>query len=127
TIALTGSNGKTTTKELIAAVWRCEGEVVHATKGNFNNHIGVPLTLCATPVDATTIVIEMGANQFGDIEQLVELAPADVRVITSIGYAHIERLENLDGVRRTKSEIFEHSDDAILAVVPESERMLLWL
>lgn len=126
-IALTGSNGKTTTKELIAALWSCEGDVVHATKGNFNNHVGVPLTLCATPVDATTIVIEMGANQFGDIELLVGLAPADVRVITSIGYAHIERLQDLDGVRRAKSEIFEHGDDASLAVVPESERMRLWL
>ena len=126
-IALTGSNGKTTTKELIAAVWRAEGAVLHATKGNFNNHIGVPLTLCATPLDATVIVLEMGANRFGDIDELIALAPADVRVITSIGYAHIERLNNLDGVRRAKSEIFSHSDDTQLAVVPAVERMQLWL
>lgn len=126
-IALTGSNGKTTTKELIAAVWGCEGAVVHATKGNFNNHIGVPLTLCAMPSDATVLVLEMGANNFGDIEELVGLAQADVRVITSIGYAHIENLKNLDGVRKVKSELFCDSDDALLAVVPEVERMRLWL
>ncbi len=126
-IALTGSNGKTTTKELIAAVWGVDGAVVHATRGNLNNHIGVPLTLCATPVDATAIVIEMGANQFGDIAELVRMAPADVRVITSIGYAHIEGLGSLEGVRRVKSEIFGASGDALLAVVPETERMQLWL
>ena len=102
-IALTGSNGKTTTKELLVAVWRACGAHVHATKGNFNNHIGVPLTLCALPVGADTIIIEMGTNQFGDIEELVALAPADLRVLTSIGYAHLENLGNLDGVRRAKS------------------------
>lgn len=127
TIALTGSNGKTTTKELIAAVWGSEGARVHATAGNFNNHVGVPLTLCATPAEVDVLVVEMGANQFGDIEELIALAPAAVRCVTSIGYAHIEKLRSLEGVRRVKSELFKHADDAQLAVVPETERMMLWL
>lgn len=125
-IALTGSNGKTTTKELIAALWRTRG-TVHATAGNLNNHIGVPLTLCAMPANTKTLVLEMGANKFGDIAELIAIAPADVRVITSIGYAHIENLRDLDGVRKVKSEIFEHDEAECLAVVPVAERMLLWL
>ena len=123
-IALTGSNGKTTTKELLAALWGTLG-VVHATRGNFNNHIGVPLTLCEIPVEAQFLVIEMGANGPDDIGELVALAPADVRVITSIGAAHIEGFGGLDGVRRAKSQIFHHATAETLAVVPETEPALV--
>lgn len=123
-VALTGSNGKTTTKELLTAIWSTVAPV-HATVGNLNNHIGVPLTLCATPADARTMILEMGANRFGDISELVALAPADVRIITSIGHAHIEGLGSLDGVRRVKSEIFERSDADTIAVVPQEERSKL--
>jgi UDP-N-acetylmuramoyl-tripeptide--D-alanyl-D-alanine ligase len=120
-IALTGSNGKTTTKELLVAVWSTIS-TVHANVGNLNNHIGVPLTLCAIPQEAQTIVVEMGANQFGDISELIALAPADVRIITSIGHAHIEGFGSIEGVRRAKSEIFEQSTPQTLAVVPHTER-----
>ena len=119
-VALTGSNGKTTTKELIAAIFRGDGMTVHATAGNLNNHIGVPLTICDLPQACDVAVIEMGANQFGDISELIHIAPADVRLITSIGAAHLEILGDLDGVRRVKSEIFE-GGQAYAAVVPAAE------
>ncbi len=125
-IALTGSNGKTTTKEFLAALWGATTRV-HANAGNLNNHIGVPLTLCAIPVDAETLVIEMGANDFGDISELIALAAADMRIITSIGHAHIEGFGDLDGVRQGKSEIFERSTSETVAVVPRQERERLSL
>lgn len=127
TIALTGSNGKTTTKELTAAVLRACGRRVHATAGNLNNHIGVPLTLCAMPQTADVSVVEMGCNQFGDISELIAFAPAEVRVVTSIGAAHLEVLGDLDGVRRAKSEIFEGATADTIALVPQSEREQLGL
>ncbi|MEZ4461152.1 MAG: UDP-N-acetylmuramoyl-tripeptide--D-alanyl-D-alanine ligase [bacterium] len=126
-IALTGSNGKTTTKEMVAALLEASGRVVHATPGNLNNHIGVPLTICAAPDDTEVLVLEMGCNKFGDISELVSIAACDVRVITSIGHAHIENLGDLDGVRRVKSEIFERADAQTVAVVPFDERERLGL
>ncbi len=126
TVALTGSNGKTTTKELCSAVFRTEFEHVHATAGNLNNHIGVPLTLCAIPLECELAIVEMGANDFGDIDELVRMAPGEVRIITSIGEAHLEALGDLNGVRRVKSEIFHVPNDAI-AVVPSEERRQLHL
>lgn len=121
-VALTGSNGKTTTKELVAALIGSAGKRVHATPGNLNNHIGVPLTILATPADAEVMVVEMGCNRFRDISELVKMAPCDVRVVTSIGYAHVEILGDLDGVRVAKSEIFEQADAQTVAVVPFDER-----
>ncbi len=121
TVSLTGSNGKTTTKEFLAALFRTIGPT-HHTPGNFNNHIGVPLTLCAIPAEAEFVVIEMGANDFGDIRELTELAPAHQRVLVSIGAAHLEKLGDLDGVRRVKSEIFEFSGPSTVAVIPEAHR-----
>lgn len=118
-IALTGSNGKTTTKELCAALCSTRGRT-HFTAGNLNNHIGVPLTLCALPLDAEFAVVEMGANAPGDIAELIELAPTDVRVITSIGAAHLEGFGDVDGVREAKSEIFGGAP-ARLAVYPSTE------
>lgn len=126
-VALTGSNGKTTTKELIASLLGTCGKRVHATPGNLNNHIGVPLTLCAAPDDAEALVLEMGCNRFRDISELIAIAPCDVRVVTSIGYAHVEVLGDLDGVRRAKSEIFEQANQDTVAVVPFDERDRLLL
>lgn len=105
-VGLTGSNGKTTTKELIASVLRTHFRT-HATGGNFNNHIGVPLTLLAMPADTEVAVIEMGANQPGDIAELVEIARPTVGLITNVGAAHLERLGDLDGVMRTKGALFD--------------------
>ena len=106
-IGLTGSNGKTTTKELIYSVLSTERSV-HATRGNFNNHIGVPLTLLAMPRDIEMAIIEMGANQPGDIQELAEIADPTIGLITNVGYAHLEKLKGLDGVRETKGALFRY-------------------
>lgn len=120
-VAITGSNGKTTTKELLRALWHHIGPTA-ATSGNLNNEIGVPLTLCALPEHAKISIIEMGAGKPGDIAELIALAPADVRLITSIGAAHLERLGGLDGVRAVKAGIFDLSTTSTVAVIPHHER-----
>ncbi len=103
---LTGSNGKTTTKELIYSVLQTR-KLVRATKGNFNNHIGVPLTLLSIPLDTEIAIVEMGANQPGDIQELVEIAEPTHGLITNVGAAHLEKLGDLDGVQRTKGALFD--------------------
>ncbi|MEM9986742.1 MAG: UDP-N-acetylmuramoyl-tripeptide--D-alanyl-D-alanine ligase, partial [Bacteroidota bacterium] len=103
---LTGSNGKTTTKEILYAVMQQEKKV-HATHGNFNNHIGVPLTLLAMPKDTEFAIIEMGANQPGDIAELAKIAEPTHGLITNVGAAHLEKLGNLAGVQRTKGALFD--------------------
>ncbi len=120
TIDVTGSNGKTTVKEMLALLWGAHGEAF-ATPGNLNNHIGVPLVLCDLPAECEHLMAEMGANGPGDISHLIAMAPGSERIITSIGMAHIEGFGSLDGVRRTKSEIFEGADAQTTAIVPFSE------
>ena len=105
-IGITGTNGKTTTKELLMAVLGSEKRI-HATKGNLNNHIGVPLTLLAMPRDIDFGIIEMGANKRGDIKELVEIAEPTHGLVTNIGHAHLERFGDLDGVRLTKGEMYD--------------------
>ena len=105
-IGITGTNGKTTTKELTHAVLSSEKRV-HATKGNLNNHIGVPLTLLSIPSDTEIAIIEMGANKLGDIAELAAIAEPDYGMITNIGYAHLERFGDIDGVTQTKGELFD--------------------
>lgn len=105
-IGLTGSNGKTTTKELLASVLRTKFKV-HATAGNYNNHIGVPLTILACPEEAEIAIIEMGTNQPGDIRELADIALPDYGLITNVGYAHLEKLISLDGVMVEKGQLFE--------------------
>lgn len=105
-IALTGSNGKTTTKEMIANVLDAAYKV-HKTEGNLNNHIGVPLTLLAMQPGIEVAVVEMGTNHFGEIKKLCEIAEPEFGLITNIGRAHTEFLQDIDGVRRAKGEIFE--------------------
>lgn len=121
TVAVTGSNGKTTTKEILARLWSLEGRV-HATRGNFNNLIGLPLTLCELPLKCDHVILEMGANSPIEIAQLIRIAPAHVRVVTSIGFAHVEGFGGIEGVRRAKSQIFEAADVEAAAVVPHSEK-----
>ncbi|MGM0811618.1 UDP-N-acetylmuramoyl-tripeptide--D-alanyl-D-alanine ligase [Thioalkalivibrio sp.] len=105
-LALTGSNGKTTTKEMLRAVLSRVGRV-HATRGNLNNHIGVPLTLLELPADADFAVIEMGANHGGEIAQLTQWTQPDVALITNAGRAHLDGFGSLDGVARAKGEIYQ--------------------
>jgi UDP-N-acetylmuramoyl-tripeptide--D-alanyl-D-alanine ligase len=106
-LAITGTNGKTTTKELIAAILS-KKKRVHYTKGNLNNHIGVPLTILAAPEDTQMMVIEMGASHIGEIRSLCLIAKPDYGIITNIGTAHIEGFGSFDGVVKAKTELFEH-------------------
>ncbi|NNE26611.1 MAG: UDP-N-acetylmuramoyl-tripeptide--D-alanyl-D-alanine ligase [Saprospiraceae bacterium] len=104
-MALTGSNGKTTTKELLTAVLSTRFKV-YATKGNYNNHIGVPLTLLEIQDDAEFILIEMGANHIGDIAFLCRIAEPDFGLITNIGSAHIEGFGSQEGILIGKTELY---------------------
>jgi len=106
-IGITGSNGKTTTKELISAVLSTQYKT-HFTKGNFNNHIGVPLTLLEIPMDTEIAVIEMGANHVGEIDFLCKIAQPTHGIITNIGKAHLEGFGSLEGVKKAKSELYVH-------------------
>lgn len=105
--ALTGSNGKTTTKELLTAMLATTYRV-HATAGNLNNHIGVPLTLLRSPSDAEAAVIEMGANHQREIAALCAIAEPTHGLITNIGRAHLEGFGGLEGVRIGKGELFDY-------------------
>ncbi|MCC5936347.1 MAG: UDP-N-acetylmuramoyl-tripeptide--D-alanyl-D-alanine ligase [Lunatimonas sp.] len=104
---LTGSNGKTTTKELLFAVLSRKFRA-HATSGNLNNHIGVPLTLLEIGSDTELAIIEMGANKQGDIQELCGIAHPTHGLITNIGKAHLEGMGGLEGVLKTKTELFQH-------------------
>jgi UDP-N-acetylmuramoyl-tripeptide--D-alanyl-D-alanine ligase len=104
-IAVTGSNGKTTTKELIHAVLSKRYKTV-ATKSNLNNHIGVPLTLLSITEETEIAIIEMGANHPGEIGFLCELARPDFGIITNIGRAHLEGFGSFEGVIRAKTELY---------------------
>ena len=105
-IGLTGTNGKTTTKEIIARVLS-EKYITHATKGNLNNHIGVPLSILGIGDEAEIAVIEMGANHQGEIADLCEIALPDRGLITNIGKAHLEGFGGFDGVIKTKTELYD--------------------
>jgi UDP-N-acetylmuramoyl-tripeptide--D-alanyl-D-alanine ligase len=104
-IGLTGSNGKTTVKEMIAGILSGAGQV-NATRGNLNNDIGVPLTLLSLKKDDRYAVIEMGANHHGEIEYLTGLVDPDVGLVNNAGPAHLEGFGDLDGVARGKGELF---------------------
>lgn len=105
-IGLTGSNGKTTTKELLHSILKAHEVETYATEGNLNNHIGVPLTLLSIPSSAKFAIIEMGSNQPGDISDLCEIALPEYGLITNIGRAHLQKLENRNGVFEEKSALF---------------------
>ena len=106
-IALTGSNGKTTTKELMFQVLS-KKYITHATKGNLNNRIGVPLTLLGITPQTQMVIIEMGANHVGEINELCQMAQPTHGLITNIGYAHTATFGGFEGVIRGKSELFEY-------------------
>lgn len=106
-IGITGTNGKTTTKELVSAVLSQKYNIIN-TQGNFNNHLGVPLTLLQIKDDTEMAVVEMGANHPGEISQLCNIALPDFGLITNIGKAHIEGFGNFEGVVKTKKEIYDY-------------------
>lgn len=110
-IGITGSNGKTTSKELINSVLSQKYETL-CTKGNLNNHLGVPFTLLEMTKKHQIAIVEMGANKPGDIKELVEIAEPTHGVITNIGKAHIEGFGGLEGVISTKTEMFTNISDS---------------
>ena len=106
-VGITGTNGKTTTKELVHAVL-AKRYRTHATSGNFNNHLGVPLTILAIPADAQIAIIEMGASHPGEIADLCNIADPDFGLITNVGRAHLEGFGSFEGVIQTKTELYRH-------------------
>jgi UDP-N-acetylmuramoyl-tripeptide--D-alanyl-D-alanine ligase len=121
-IGITGTNGKTTTKELINAVLSKKYKTL-ATIGNLNNHIGVPQTILSITNETEIAIIEMGANHIGEISELCEIAQPDYGIITNIGKAHLEGFGNFEGVIRTKSELYNwiNKKDGVLFVNFEND------
>ncbi|MBR6411769.1 MAG: UDP-N-acetylmuramoyl-L-alanyl-D-glutamate--2,6-diaminopimelate ligase [Alphaproteobacteria bacterium] len=120
-IGVTGSSGKTTTKEMIKACLSGQG-ITHATQGNFNNQIGVPLTLATMPDETRYAVVEMGMNHAGELMHLSNLVRPDVTIITSIGAAHREFFPTEQDVARAKSEIFDCQNRQGTAVLKRTDK-----
>ncbi len=123
-VGITGSNGKTTTKEMMASVLRAAfgADKVLATRGNLNNHIGVPLTLLEWQPSQQAAVIEMGMNHFGEIAALTQIAEPDCAMITNAGPAHLEGVGSLEGVAKAKGEIFEGLRPSGTAILNRDDR-----
>lgn len=131
-LAITGTNGKTTTKELVAAVLSRKFRTCY-TQGNLNNHIGVPLTLLSIPADAEFAIVEMGASAQGEIALLASIAAPDYGLITNIGRAHLEGFGGVEGISKGKGELYDfllgsggvalyRADDEVLgAMIAERE------
>lgn len=116
-IAVTGSNGKTTTKEFLAHVLARSGKVI-ATQGNLNNHIGVPLTIFSFDKAAHFFIVEMGMNHLGEIRELARMTRPDVGIITNVGHAHLDGVGgSIAGVAKAKGELFEELGEKSLAFV----------
>ena len=115
-VGVTGSNGKTTVKEMTAAIFRTGGPVC-ATRGNLNNEIGVPLTLCDLDAGHHAAVVELGANHRGEIAALTTLARPSVGVVTQCAPAHLEGFGSIEGVARAKGELIEHLPGDAAAVI----------
>ena len=136
-LGITGSNGKTTTKELLAAVISKKYNPL-VTKGNLNNHIGVPITLLSARKENDFFIIEMGANHIGEIAMLSEIAQPNFGLITNIGKAHLEGFGGEEGVKKGKSELYKylvktdgtifcnHADDLLLSLLPPNAKTIVY-
>ncbi len=124
-LSITGTNGKTTTKELVSAVLAKKYNIIH-TMGNLNNHIGVPITLLSIHPDTEIAVVEMGANHPGEIDFLCKIADPDYGLITNIGKAHLEGFGSFEGVIKTKTELYRHIKAHGKAVFVNQGNPLLW-
>jgi UDP-N-acetylmuramoyl-tripeptide--D-alanyl-D-alanine ligase len=123
-VAITGSVGKTTTKDILVAMLRAAGVQVHGTAGNRNTEVGVPLSMLDLPDDAAVAVVEMGMRGPGQIAELVGLAPPHVACITAIAPVHLELLESVEQIAAAKAEIFCRLGAGDIAVVPADEPLL---
>lgn len=124
-LGITGTNGKTTTKELIASVLQtCF--VTHYTQGNFNNHIGVPLTLLQLTNEHEIAIIEMGANHIGEIEALCHIAQPTHGIITNVGKAHLEGFGSFEGIIKTKTELYQFLKNNNGIIFSNSDNNYLW-
>ena len=124
-LSITGTNGKTTTQELVSAVLAKKYNILH-TMGNLNNHIGVPLTLLSIKPETEIAIVEMGANHPGEIEFLCHIADPDYGLITNIGKAHLEGFGSFEGVIKTKTELYRHIKANGKAVFVNQGNPLLW-
>ena len=115
-IAITGSSGKTTTKEMIAEIAGLAKNIIKA-KGNFNNLVGVPLTLLNIRDQHEAVILEMGTNSRGEIEKLTRIAEPDIGLITNIGPAHLDGLKSLDIIREEKCDLFRNMADSGIAII----------
>ena len=124
-LGITGTNGKTTTKELCKAVLSTKF-TTFATEGNYNNHIGVPLTLLSMTKDTEFGIVEMGANHLGEIKELCDIADPDYAIITNIGYAHLEGFGCYENIIATKNALYEHiiKKKGIIFVNKDNELLL---
>ncbi len=126
-IGLTGSNGKTTVKEMLASILACKGKVM-ATFGNLNNEIGLPLTLLRLRESDDYAVIEMGANHFGEIDYLSKITQPNVALLNNAGAAHLEGFGDVKGVSRAKAEIFAGlADDGVAIINIDDQYADYWL
>ena len=125
-VGITGSVGKTTTKDMVSSVL-AQGFNVHKTQGNFNNDIGLPLTVFDIEKTHNMAVLEMGMNQFGEISRLSYGGVPDVAVITNVGVSHIENLGSREGILKAKSEIFDFMAEDAFAVLNADDDMLITL
>ncbi len=123
-LAITGSNGKTTTKNLIKAVLASSKKIT-ATDGNYNNHIGVPITLLGILRDTEMAVVEMGANHVGEIGELCQIALPDTGIITNIGKAHLEGFGGYEGVVKAKGEMYDFLRETHGTVIVNADDPLL--
>lgn len=123
TIAITGSNGKTTTKDIMASIAASKYRV-HKTGGNFNNHIGLPYTILSMPADTEVAVLEMGMNHRHEIEVLTKIVMPDIALITNVGEAHLEHLGSREEIAKAKMEIAMGLDAASLLIYPSEEELL---
>jgi len=122
-VAITGSSGKTTTKDLTAAAL-ASTKRVHATRGNLNNRVGMPLTLLAAPEDVEAVVLELGTNEPGEIRILAQVARPDIGVVTTVGEAHLEKLGSLEGVLQEKLDLLRGMADGGCCVVGDEPARL---
>lgn len=119
-VGITGSAGKTTTRAMTALALGALGEV-HATVGNFNNHIGVPLTILGAPLSAAAWVLEMGMNHLGEIALLQDIGQPTVRLITNVGAAHTEGVGGIGGVAKAKQEMFDGARPGDICVINDDD------